>query len=337
MFGNDVNYYTYIPHKSFNSDLIIDDTYIDIQQYEYWTSNNPIDINNMRKEASDIVAIDPIIMTQSDLQRKIIVNQFFKVDGQWVKTLVNKGVPLMTKDNWDVLTGDVKRTYGLIAVTNANEGYKRGTVYNGEEYYNDSYALLLKGKSQSGGDFGQVIFLEKVDAGLFEYSHGSYEIEIEFKLDSVYNGNNAIIGLSWETYGVIVHSYGDKIVSASGNSICNITYPSDIYTNYHTIRISKYKTIFDGTEYDLGSTTVIAGGELVLGGGTTRNSGASSNCYGNIYYKSIKVYYDNSILHYFVPFKDSDDKVCLHDMITGLNLYNLYEDTTGNLELVSIT
>lgn len=44
------------------------------------------------------------------------------------------GVPLMTKAEWSALTTEEKQSYGLVAVQEANTGYKRGILYYGEDY-----------------------------------------------------------------------------------------------------------------------------------------------------------------------------------------------------------
>lgn len=44
------------------------------------------------------------------------------------------GVPLMTKAEWNALTTEEKQSYGLVAVQEANTGYKRGILYYGEDF-----------------------------------------------------------------------------------------------------------------------------------------------------------------------------------------------------------
>lgn len=59
------------------------------------------------------------------------------------------GLPTITEDEWDELTTEEKRSYGLIGVISSNSGFQRGFIYNGTDYIEFSF-LANFGNGKSG-------------------------------------------------------------------------------------------------------------------------------------------------------------------------------------------
>lgn len=132
------------------------------------------------------------------------------------------GVPLLSQSQWSLLTTQQKRSYGLVAVQDAIEGYIRGNLVNGADYAGD---MVQSGTGEASiSDTINVSGSYKLFVLALNGEASTYQLDIDVKINGTSITGETISFNSWAPNTENKRNYrlNEYPVSVSNNDTISI-------------------------------------------------------------------------------------------------------------------